>query len=75
MEAPLRPVALRGLVGGDRDGRAIRARHGRQPLADEGRTRIGVHVDIPEREAHRLEAQRGVISASLRSLAALAETG
>jgi uncharacterized protein YndB with AHSA1/START domain len=36
-------------------------------------TRIGVHVEIPEPEAHRLEAQRGVVSASLRSLAALAE--
>jgi uncharacterized protein YndB with AHSA1/START domain len=37
-------------------------------------TRIGVHVEIPEVEAHRLEAQRGVVSASLRSLAALAAT-
>jgi uncharacterized protein YndB with AHSA1/START domain len=36
-------------------------------------TRIEVHVEIPEREAHRLDAQRGVVSASLRSLAALAE--
>jgi uncharacterized protein YndB with AHSA1/START domain len=41
-----------------------------EPL-EEG-TRIGVHVEIPEREAHRLDAQRGVVSASLRSLAALA---
>ena len=35
-------------------------------------TRIAVHVEIPEEEAHRLEAQRGAVSASLRSLAALA---
>jgi uncharacterized protein YndB with AHSA1/START domain len=37
-------------------------------------TRIAVHVEIPEAEAHRLEAQRGAVSASLRSLAALAES-
>jgi hypothetical protein len=43
-----------------------------EPLAGEDGTRIGVHVEIPEREAHRLDAQRGVVSASLRSLAALA---
>jgi uncharacterized protein YndB with AHSA1/START domain len=36
-------------------------------------TRIAVHVEIPEREARRLDAQRGAVSASLRSLAALAE--
>lgn len=35
-------------------------------------TRISVHVEIPEAEAHRLEAQREAISASLRSLADLA---
>jgi uncharacterized protein YndB with AHSA1/START domain len=35
-------------------------------------TRIAVHVEIPEREAHRLDTQRGAVSASLRSLAALA---
>jgi uncharacterized protein YndB with AHSA1/START domain len=34
-------------------------------------TRIRVHVEIPEEEAHRLEAQRAGVSASLRSLAAL----
>ena len=37
-------------------------------------TRIRVHVEIPEEEAHRLESQRGGVSASLRSLAALAAT-
>jgi uncharacterized protein YndB with AHSA1/START domain len=37
-------------------------------------TRIAVHVEIPEYEAHRLDTQRGMVSASLRSLAALAET-
>jgi hypothetical protein len=36
-------------------------------------TRIAVHVEIPEREAHRLDGQRDAVSASLRSLAALAE--
>ena len=35
-------------------------------------TRIRVHVEIPEEEAHLLEAQRAGVSASLRSLAALA---
>ena len=42
-----------------------------EPLPDDG-TRIAVHVEIPEEEAHRLDAQRAAISASLRSLAALA---
>jgi uncharacterized protein YndB with AHSA1/START domain len=43
-------------------------------LEEHGRgTRIAVHVEIPEPEAHRLDAQRGAVSASLRSLAALAE--
>ena len=36
-------------------------------------TRIAVHVEIPEAEAHRLDTQRGAVSASLRSLATLAE--
>ena len=35
-------------------------------------TRIAVHVEIPEEEAHRLDTQRGAVSASLRSLATLA---
>jgi uncharacterized protein YndB with AHSA1/START domain len=35
-------------------------------------TRIGVHVEIPEEQAHLLDAERGLMSASLRSLAALA---
>jgi uncharacterized protein YndB with AHSA1/START domain len=35
-------------------------------------TRIRVHVEIPDEEAHRLEAQRARVSASLRSLAVLA---
>jgi uncharacterized protein YndB with AHSA1/START domain len=38
-------------------------------------TRISVHVEIPEDEAHRLEGQREVISASLRQLATLAQGG
>jgi uncharacterized protein YndB with AHSA1/START domain len=37
-------------------------------------TRIGVHVEIPDEEAHRLDTQRGAVSSSLRSLAALAAT-
>jgi uncharacterized protein YndB with AHSA1/START domain len=35
-------------------------------------TRISVHVEIPEEEAARLDDQRAAVSASLRSLAALA---
>ena len=35
-------------------------------------TRITVEVEIPEAEAHRLESQREMISASLRRLADLA---
>ena len=35
-------------------------------------TRIRVHVEIPEEEAHRLESQRAGVSASRRSLATLA---
>ncbi len=42
-----------------------------EPTQDDG-TRIAVHVEIPEVEAHRLETQREAVSASLRSLAALA---
>jgi uncharacterized protein YndB with AHSA1/START domain len=43
-----------------------------EPLAADDGTRIAVHVEIPEAEAHRLDGQRDVVSASLRSLAALA---
>jgi uncharacterized protein YndB with AHSA1/START domain len=35
-------------------------------------TQIEVHVEIPEAEAFRLDAQRDAVSESLRSLAALA---
>jgi hypothetical protein len=42
-----------------------------EPTAADG-TRIAVHVEIPEAEAHRLDGQRAAVSASLRSLAALA---
>ena len=35
-------------------------------------TLITVDVEIPEAEAHRLEAQREIISASMRRLAELA---
>jgi uncharacterized protein YndB with AHSA1/START domain len=38
-------------------------------------TRISIDVDIPDREAHRLEGQRGVMAASLARLAALAAGG
>jgi uncharacterized protein YndB with AHSA1/START domain len=44
------------------------------PLDGGAATRITVHVEIPEAEAHRLDAQRDVISKSLSQLAALAET-
>jgi uncharacterized protein YndB with AHSA1/START domain len=37
----------------------------------EGGTRIAVHVDIPDAEAHRLDGQRATIRASLARLAAL----
>jgi uncharacterized protein YndB with AHSA1/START domain len=43
-----------------------------EPLAEDEGTRIMVHVEIPEAERQRLDAQRGAVSASLRSLAALA---
>jgi len=39
----------------------------------EAGTRISVEVEIPEAEARRLDAQREIIRASLRRLAALAE--
>jgi uncharacterized protein YndB with AHSA1/START domain len=38
-------------------------------------TLITVEVEIPETEAHRLESQRGVISASVRRLADVAAGG
>jgi hypothetical protein len=41
-------------------------------LDDGAATSITVHVEIPEAEAHRLAAQREVISQSLSRLAALA---
>jgi hypothetical protein len=43
-----------------------------EPLPADDGTAIAVHVEIPDAEGHRLDAQRGVVSASLRSLAALA---
>ena len=42
-----------------------------EPTEQDG-TQIAVHVEIPDAEAHRLQTQRDVVSASLRSLAALA---
>jgi uncharacterized protein YndB with AHSA1/START domain len=41
-----------------------------EPVADG--TRIAVHAELPEAEAHRLEGQREVIATSLRALAELA---
>lgn len=38
-------------------------------------TRISVHVEIPESEAHRLATQQSVISSSLRRLAEVASHG
>jgi uncharacterized protein YndB with AHSA1/START domain len=43
-----------------------------EPVDGDGGTRVVVHVEIPEREAHRLDAQRAAMAASLRALAALA---
>lgn len=44
-------------------------------LAEAGTgTSINVNVTLPEHEAHRLDGQHQVISASLRRLTALAET-
>jgi uncharacterized protein YndB with AHSA1/START domain len=37
-----------------------------------GGTEISVHVEIPDREAHRLDAQREIISRSVQKLAQLA---
>ena len=37
-----------------------------------GGTKISVHVDIPDREASRLEMQRDIIASSLRRLATMA---
>lgn len=42
--------------------------------ADDGGTRVDVHVEIPEEEAHRLEDQRASVGASLRRLVELAAT-
>ena len=42
--------------------------------ADGEQTDIGVHVDIPDREAHRLPVQRDLIRASIDRLAELAAT-
>jgi hypothetical protein len=42
------------------------------PLPGTDGTRIGVHVEVPEQEAHRLDGQRAIVSASLRALAVLA---
>jgi uncharacterized protein YndB with AHSA1/START domain len=42
-----------------------------EPLEDE-RTRINVHVEIPDAEAARLETQKEVIRASLHTLAEIA---
>lgn len=44
-----------------------------EPAADG--TRISVDVEIPDAESHRLDAQREVISESMRRLAQLAAVG
>ena len=40
--------------------------------ADGDRTRLGVHVELPEAEAHRLADQRAAVRASLERLATVA---
>lgn len=42
--------------------------------ADGERTRVEVHVDIPEAEAHRLDVQTAAIASALARLADLAST-
>jgi uncharacterized protein YndB with AHSA1/START domain len=46
-----------------------------EPQAPGAGTKISVHVEIPEAEAHRLDGQREIISASLAGLADLAARG
>ena len=46
-----------------------------EPLDGGRATRISVHVEIPQAEAHRLATQREGIAASVVRLAALAATG
>ena len=43
-----------------------------QLTADGERTRVEVHVDIPEVEAHRLEVQTAAMTSALSRLARLA---
>jgi uncharacterized protein YndB with AHSA1/START domain len=43
-----------------------------EDCGDGDHTRISVHVDVPEEEAHRLDSQRDAIAAALAGLAALA---
>lgn len=40
--------------------------------ADQDRTRVSVHVELPEEEAHRLADQRAAVRASLERLATVA---
>lgn len=39
------------------------------------RTRLAVHVELPEEEAHRLDGQRAAVRASLERLATVAPRG
>lgn len=43
--------------------------------AEGDRTRLGVHVELPEAEAHRLADQRAAVRASLERLATVAPRG
>ena len=43
--------------------------------ADDARTRLAVHVELPEAEAHRLPDQRAAVRASLERLATVAPRG
>jgi uncharacterized protein YndB with AHSA1/START domain len=43
--------------------------------ADGERTRLAVHVELPEDEAHRLDDQRAAVRASLERLATVAPRG
>lgn len=43
--------------------------------SDGERTRLAVHVELPEEEAHRLDGQRAAVRASLERLAKVAPRG
>ena len=77
MTSPSAPAARHSSTCGPRVAAAsclvsdLRFRWRLEPLPHDT-TQISVHVDIPDKEAHRLDAQRDAISRSVRRLADLA---